>query len=83
MATDIAEVPNQIVDEQGNVAGLMIPLRDWKFSVEELAATMAQLANDTALYQQLKNNTASVSEKFSIDNIVKNYLELYGEAINN
>lgn len=82
ISTSIAEVPNQIVDELGNVAGLMIDLDNWKINIEELADTMAKLANDKELYKLLKQNTYSVSKKFSIDEIADNYLNIYKKVVN-
>ena len=81
IATAIAEVPNQIVDEAGNKAGILIPLENWKYSVEQLAQRMLTLANDTDLYQRLQQNTSPVSKKFSISKIAKNYVALYQEAV--
>lgn len=81
VATSIAEVPNQIVDEEGNTTGLLIPLNDWQYSVEQLAETMETLANNESLYERLKVNTASVSKKFTIDKIASDYLSIYQEAV--
>ena len=81
VATAIAEVPNQIVDEDNNAAGLLVPLTNWNYSVEQLAKTMETLANDNALYLQLMSNTSSVSKKFSINKIAADYLALYQEAV--
>lgn len=80
VATAIAEVPNQIVDEDGKPAGLLVPLKDWHYNVEQLAEEMTRLANDEVLYGQLKSNTNSVCRKFAIDRIVLDYLEIYREA---
>lgn len=77
ISTAIAEVPNQIIDKKGNSAGLLVELNDWKIDIRELATVMAKLANDKALYAQLKNNTFSVSEKFSIEKIVEKYVKVY------
>lgn len=81
IATDIAEVPNQIVDDEGNKAGVLISLVNWNFSVTQLAQEMYNLANDEELYKKLQYNTSSVSKKFSINKIARNYVELYQEAV--
>lgn len=80
LSTDIAEVPNQIVDEQGNRAGIMVPLKDWEFSVEDMAKEIKELANNEEVYGTLRNNTVTVSKKFDISEIVNKHLALYSEA---
>lgn len=80
IATLIAEVPNQIIDEEGNSAGLLIELENGKLSEGKLVEAMVKLANNNALYNELKHNTNSVSEKFSIKDISANYLSIYQEV---
>lgn len=81
IATSIADVPEQIVDKEGNAAALLIELKDWQFSTEELALAMVKMANEPALYQELKKNTASVSKKFAIKEVAEKYLALYQNVI--
>lgn len=80
VATDIAEVANQIRDEEGNMAGVLIPLEDWHFSTDQLADRMKELANDEELYNTLKQNIKSVSRKFDISMIIERHVEIYQEA---
>ena len=81
VTTAIAETPNQIIDDEGRKAGLLVELHDWQIDVNELAASMLRLATDQKLYQELFQNTARVCDRFSIDKISTLYLDLYKEAL--
>ena len=81
VSTAIAEVPNQIVDDNGRKAGLLVPLHDWQIDIDELTAAMLRLATDQELYQELFQNTPYVCDKFSIDKVSGLYLDLYKEAL--
>lgn len=81
IATDIAEVSNQIKDEDGKKAGILVPLHNWQIDINELADAMIMLANDTDLYSRLKSNALSACEKNDIRKITKQYLCLYENAM--
>lgn len=77
----IAEVPNQIVDDAGRRAGLLVPLHNWQIDITQLTEAMLRLATDQKLYQELLQNTLYVCDKFSIEKISGLYLDLYKEAL--
>lgn len=81
VSTAIAEVPNQIVDDSGRRAGLLVPLHNWQIDITELTEAMLRLATDQKLYQELLQNTFYVCDKFSIEKISGLYLDLYKEAL--
>ncbi|MCM1100378.1 MAG: glycosyltransferase [Acetatifactor muris] len=81
IATDIAEVANQIRDPEGNNAGLLIPLTDWEFSIQDLADAVFRLATDDVLYENLKKRALSASKKCDISKVARDYISLYKEAV--
>lgn len=78
LATNIAEIKNQITDEEGNLAGELISFNG-KLNIKEIANKIVKLANDTAYYKILENRTASAAKKFNINKIVKEYCQIYGD----
>lgn len=82
IATNIAEVPNQITDADGNKAGLLIELDHWKFRVNDLCKAILCMVNDPELYEQLKGNAFAASRKFDMKEITSQYIRLYQEACN-
>lgn len=77
IATDIAEVKNQLTDENGELAGELLSLKEWKLDIKEIADVIGRWANDSKLYYKLKSKTAGAAEKFNISKIVEGYLKLY------
>ena len=82
LASNLGEVKHQLTDEQGEIAGMLIELKNWKLDVKELSGMMVQVANDEALYQKLRDRVPSASEKFDIVKIVKKHLEIYSQVQN-
>lgn len=77
LATDIAEVKNQLTDEQGHLAGELISLNDWKVDVDEIADKIINIVNHPERYAKMKNSVESAARKFSIESITKQYLKIY------
>ena len=77
IATDIAEIKNQISDEEGKLAGELLHLVNGEIDVEELADAILKVANDEEYYQILKIRTLSAARKFNISNVTDSYLGLY------
>jgi len=82
LASNLGEVKHQLTDAQGEIAGMLIDLKNWKLDVKELSGMMVQIANDEALYQKLRDRVSSASEKFDIVKIVKKHLEIYSQVQN-
>lgn len=80
IATDIAEVKHQLTDENGDLAGVLLQMKDGKLNVEEIAEAIAMLAQDAEKYRLLQSRTQSASKKFDISSIVRKYLSVYQEV---
>ena len=81
IATDIAEVKNQLTDENGNLAGALLSLKDWKLDVEEIAKIITSLANDSKYYTKVKKRCNSAAKKFNIENVARMYRKIYEEVL--
>lgn len=79
-ATDIAEVHNQLKDENGDLAGKLIPINNWIIDEKEMENMIIELAENKEEYQLLKSRTVSASGKFNITNVVFKFLEIYGNC---
>lgn len=77
IVTDIGETKSQLTDEDGNLAGELIPLHPFGIDVKEVAEIILKWATDTALYEQLKFRTYSAAKKFDIEQVVHSYLKIY------
>ena len=77
ISTSIAEVENQLADENGEKAGITFKLDNWKVPVKEVADIILKVANSPKLYEELKNRVPSAAKKFDIKNIIKEYLDVY------
>lgn len=77
IATDIAEVKNQITDENGNLAGMLLNLNDWKLDIPEISEAILTMANNTAQYHQMQQRTTSASKKFNMEKVAQQYLDVY------
>lgn len=80
IATAIAEIPNMILDDQGNSAGLLVPIKDLKVDEYALEHTIFELVSNEALYSQLKANCNTVRKKFDMNEIMDKYLQVYYDA---
>lgn len=81
IVTDIGETSNQISDCEGNQAGLLIPLHHGEVIIDDICEAILRLVNEKELYTKLRKNTASVSKKFDLKDIVDQYIALYSAAI--
>jgi len=77
LATDIAEIRNQLMDENGELAGKLIPVQNWIINEKEMEERIVELVENQDEYNILKSRTASASKKFNITHVVHKYLELY------
>lgn len=77
ISTSIAEVENQLTDENGEKAGMTFKLDNWKVPVKEVADIILKVANSPEIYEELKSRVPSAAKKFDIKNIIKEYLDVY------
>jgi glycosyltransferase involved in cell wall biosynthesis len=77
IVTDVGGISNVITDK---VNGLIVDAE----SPQKLCEAMSLMANDRELYETLKYNAFKKVKKFSIENMVKEYINLYeNEVLNN
>ena len=81
VATDLGEVRNQLQDERGEYAGVVLELENGKVPVAKLANIIAELAVSPEKYESLQQRTASASKKFFIDYVVGRYLDVYRKVM--
>lgn len=81
LATDLGEVRHQLEDADGELAGILIPIIDWKLDFEELKRQMLRVSSDKELYQTLCARVPGAAEKIDIKKIVKRHIEIYEENV--
>lgn len=74
IAADCKTGPSEIIENEEN--GLLVPVAD----DEALKLAMEKLFYDRELYKKLRANTRKSIEKFNVNNIVKNWLNLFEEG---
>jgi L-malate glycosyltransferase len=77
IATAAGEIPLMLDVEGASPAGILIPVCDPAKMVEPLFAAMSKLMLDDILYDQLSANCHKAFEKFSMNNCVDSYLDVY------
>lgn len=81
IATAIGEVRNQLTTPDGELAGLMLTLKDGHVDVGELTEAIVGLAENPQAYECLVGRCPKAAEKFFIEHVVENYLETYQGAM--
>ncbi|WP_251207571.1 glycosyltransferase [Acetatifactor aquisgranensis] len=81
IATDIAEVRNQLKDENEDLAGILLPLRDGKIDETDICTAIIKLVDDHEAYMCLKRRTYSACRKFNMSGIADKHLRLYQEML--
>jgi N-acetylgalactosamine-N,N'-diacetylbacillosaminyl-diphospho-undecaprenol 4-alpha-N-acetylgalactosaminyltransferase len=74
IAADCETGPSEIIENGKN--GLLISVED----EEALKVALEKLFYDRDLYKRLKKNTRKSIERFDINNILKDWMELFEEA---
>ena len=74
IAADCKTGPSEIIESEEN--GLLVPVED----EEALKLAMEKLFYDRELYKRLRANTRKSIEKFNVNNIVKDWLNLFEEG---
>ena len=81
IATDLGEIKNQLMTEDGKIAGILLCLNNWTIDISELRDAIIKLATDRILYDELVERTKSASKKFDISVVARKYLSIYMEAL--
>jgi N-acetylgalactosamine-N,N'-diacetylbacillosaminyl-diphospho-undecaprenol 4-alpha-N-acetylgalactosaminyltransferase len=76
IATTCESGPSEIIENREN--GLLVPVKD----ENALKSAMEELFYDQKLYEKLKANTRKNVEKFKVENIVKDWINLFQEICN-
>lgn len=76
IATDCEAGPSEIIENREN--GLLVPVKD----ENALKSAMEELFYGQKLYERLKANTRKSVEKYGIENIVKDWINLFKEVYN-
>lgn len=82
MATEVAEIPNQLQAENGEPAGILVKLKDGKVDVQDMTEKMADIVTSRAKYEELHRQVQSAAEKFHLAAIVQKHYEIYDEVMN-
>jgi N-acetylgalactosamine-N,N'-diacetylbacillosaminyl-diphospho-undecaprenol 4-alpha-N-acetylgalactosaminyltransferase len=76
IAANCETSPSEIIKNEEN--GLLVPVGD----ENALKSAMEELFYDQKLYEKLKANTRKSVEKFGIENIIKDWINLFQEICN-
>ena len=81
IATDIGDVRHQLMDENGEPAGVLLHLHRGKISVNELVDAIVSLAEDSSLYRKLSERCAGAAKKFDMEQNVSRYIDVYRSVL--
>ena len=59
---------------------MLLPVKDWQVDPQDICDALLRLAQEPALYEELKANTVSVKDKFDLDKIAEQYIALYKDV---
>ena len=82
IATDIGEVRNQLKTPDGDMAGVLLSLRDGHVVLEELADAICDLADNLERYEEVKSRCRAAAEKFHMEHVAEQYMEVYRNTVN-
>lgn len=77
IATDLGEIKNQLKDKNGELAGELLHLNNWKLNINEIKSVILKLSNNQNYYKVLEDRTKSAAQKFNISKVAEKYLEIY------
>jgi len=80
IASDAGEIVNMI-QKDGRVAGLIVPIVNGSVSVDGVKDAMEKYHGDKTLYQEHKDNAGECYEQFDMDKCVKSYYDVYYDVI--
>ena len=82
MATEVAEIPNQLKAENGEPAGILINRKDGKADVQDMTEKMLDIVTNRADYEKMSKQVQSAAVKFDLSAIVQKHYEIYQEVMN-
>ena len=80
LSTSMGDINKMIFSENG-LAGEVMPLKNGKADIDIALHIVKKWLDDPEYFNQLKSNTKAALEKFRMENVAKEYLEVYTEAI--
>lgn len=81
IATDMAEIRSQLKDENGDLAGILLPLHAGRVDEGDICTAILELADDHDGYMRLKRKTDSACRKFDMAAIADKHMCLYQKMI--
>jgi len=81
LASNIGEIRNQLLTDDGTLAGTLFELHDWAIDVEELTALIVALSKKEQMYMDACSRVSQAAEKFDIAAIVRKYADVYDEVL--
>lgn len=79
LATDIAEVRNELTASQNEMAGDLISLNNWSVDPKEIASKILKFALDNTYYEKARCAVPKAAEKMDISIIAEKYISIYKE----
>jgi glycosyltransferase involved in cell wall biosynthesis len=76
ISCDVGEIRNMLT-EGNDIAGAVVSLTDWQVSIDEASEIIAAFSTDTHRYEEALLLVPKLSERYRIDNVVKQYVELF------
>jgi len=81
VASNIGEISNMITLDGNKKAGLLIELHDGKVDPDELAAAIVKMCSDRKFYNECVASARLLKERFNINNVAEQYLNLYKQIV--
>jgi glycosyltransferase involved in cell wall biosynthesis len=77
VASNIGEIFNMITLDGHKKAGILIELHDDKVNPDELAAAIVKMCRDVKFYNECVASARLMKERYNIDNVAEQYLNVY------
>lgn len=82
VASNVGEIASMVGSSHGN-AGVLFDLMEWHIPVENLSNIFVELSDfDSVQYKEIYMNVPYAAAKFSEENLIASYGDVYGSAIN-
>ena len=81
IATRIGEIERMMTLDSQHRGGILIDLKDGKVDPDDLTEAIIKMVTDQNFYDECKSSVRFLKERFDINNVAKNYLALYKNAL--
>ena len=81
IATRIGEIERMMTLDSQHRGGILIDLKDGKVDPADLTEAIIKMVTDQNFYDECKSSVRFLKERFDINNVAKNYLALYKNAL--